>query len=44
MKILVDEKDQEGFDALLGEIITVFCARGRRGRGRGRYEAKVIVL
>lgn len=27
MKILVDEKDQEGFDALLGETITVFCAR-----------------
>lgn len=27
MKILVDEKDQEGFDALLGETITVLCAR-----------------
>ena len=27
MKILVDEKDAEGFEALLGETITVFCAR-----------------
>ena len=26
MKILVDEKDQEGLEALLGETITVFCA------------------
>ena len=26
MKILVDEKDAEGFEALLGETITVFCA------------------
>lgn len=26
MKILVDEKEQEGLEALLGEVITVFCA------------------
>lgn len=26
MKILVDEKDAEGLEALLGETITVFCA------------------
>lgn len=25
MKILVDEKDQEGLEALMGETITVFC-------------------